>query len=126
MQRTLLPSLADSFPEHRFIVSTHSPLVVSSDPKAIVVALTFNSARRICSQVLDRADLSGSPGAILREVLDVPTTIPVWVEDRIRGILEKHSNEQDPAIRAARIFEDLQTLGLNRALADLDLGALGE
>lgn len=121
MQRTLLPSLADSFPQHRFIVSTHSPFVVSSDPRAAVVALTFNDERKIVSQVLEEADLAGSPTRILREILDVPTTVPVWVEEKVREVLERHSFEADPEIRASRIFSELQNLGLTQPLTEVRL-----
>lgn len=121
MQRTLLPNLAASFPEHRFIVSTHSPFIVSSDPTATVVALTFTASRRIVSQVLDEADLSASAGKVLREVLGVPTTVPVWVENKMRDILNRHNSEPDPVIRAERIFEDLKGIGINAALGDIKL-----
>lgn len=123
MQRSLLPSLSAAFPENRFIVATHSPFVVASDPGATVVALTFGATRKISSQILDEADLASSPSIILREVLDVPTTVPMWVEEKIRSILQKHHAEQNPAIRAERIFDELKAAGLNRALAEVNLGA---
>ena len=80
MQREFLPRLMEAFPSHKFIVATHSPFVVSSTPDAAVYALLYDENRRVTSKLLDESDLAASPNKVLREVLDVPVTMPVWVD----------------------------------------------
>jgi len=117
MQREFLVALRTAFPKYRFIVSTHSPFVVSSDPDAKVYALMFESGR-VVSTHLEQAELAGSPNRILRDILDVPSTMPVWVEKKIRDVLisvEKLEGEE----KAARIYEALDELGLSDNIIDL-------
>ncbi len=121
MQRTLLPNLAEAFPRHKFIVSTHSPFIVTSNPAATVVALTFDEDRKIRSNILSQADLSASPGKVLREVLDVPTTVPIWVENTIREVLEKHSALADLEQRVTNIMTDLKKQGIVDGIGDFDI-----
>jgi len=115
MQRSFLPSLARAFPTYRFIVSTHSPFVVTSMPDAAVYVLPFNEKRRIVSSKLDGLDLAASPNKILQEVLDVPTTLPLWVESRIATVLQKYGDQQGSPESVEKIFADLKEQGLERA-----------
>lgn len=118
MQREFLTLLRKAFPNFRFIVSTHSPFIVSSDPEASVYGLLYNESKKIVSKKLTHADLAGSPNRILREIMDVPTTLPVWVEDRIRKILEKYENISDTEDKASSIIKELKELGLDDSLTD--------
>ena len=71
MQRTLLPNLSNAFPDVRFVISTHSPFIVSSFPEANIYALVRNERQRIVAGKLDLSDVSGTPNEVLREILDV-------------------------------------------------------
>ncbi|RLB99430.1 MAG: hypothetical protein DRI57_33635, partial [Deltaproteobacteria bacterium] len=46
MQRQVLPDLLNAFPDTRFIVSTHSPLVVGSVKDSTIYALVYNEGRQ--------------------------------------------------------------------------------
>ena len=116
MQRSLMPSLARAFPEYRFVVATHSPFVVASDPGAKVFALTHNSERLVESSLLDAANLAASPDGILRDVLDVPSLMPIWAESELRRIIDEHQHSaSDPAAIDA-LFLRLKALGLSASL----------
>lgn len=116
MQRALMPSLVRAFPNYRFIVATHSPFIVSSNPGAKVFALTHNSDRLVDSTLLDAANLAASPDAILRDVLDVPSLMPIWAETELRRIIEEHQfTSSDPAT-IAKLFDRLKKLRLTGAL----------
>ncbi len=117
MQRTLLPNLAEAFPNYRFIIATHSPFIVTSNPNANVYGLLYNNSQRIVSQHLTKADLTGTPDRVLRDVLDVPTTLPVWVEDKIQNILNKYEGQPDGKDKAMAMFEELKQAGLNDSLS---------
>ena len=118
MQREFLALLRKAFPTYRFIVSTHSPFIVSSDPEASVYGLIYSDNKKIFSRKLTQADLTGSPNKILREILDVPTTLPVWVEEKIRSVLEKYESDSDSEDKAGKIIKDLKELGLDDSLTD--------
>jgi predicted ATP-binding protein involved in virulence len=118
MQREFLTLLRQAFPKFKFIISSHSPFVISSDPHASVYALVYNDEKRIVSKRLTNADLTGSPNKILKEILDVPTTLPLWVEDEIRSILSKYEGESDNEGKAEKILEELKSLGLNNSLSE--------
>jgi hypothetical protein len=120
MQRSLLPDLANAFPKYKFIVATHSPFIVTSNPEANVYGLVYNDSQRIVSQHLGKADLAGSPDKVLREILDVPTTLPIWVEDKISEILRKYEGQPDTEEKITQMFAELKSMGLNDALSVFD------
>lgn len=93
MQRELIPNLINAFPNAQFIVATHSPFIIGSSKKSQVYALAYNADNRVYSRKLDMIDKSGSASKVLREVLGVPVTVPVWVESEIQEVIEKYSNQ---------------------------------
>ena len=117
MQRTLLPSLAKAFPKAKFIVSTHSPFMVSSFPDANIYALLRDENKRIVSQLLDVSDVSGTPNEILREILDVESNLPVWVEDRIAKVIEE-TKDMEPKAKARLIMQQLEELGIADSIVE--------
>jgi predicted ATPase len=118
MQRDFLPRLSAAFPTYNFIVSSHSPFVVSSKPDAAVYALVYNENQRVVSQRLHEADLAGSPNKVLREILDVPVTMPIWVESRIEAVLAKYAGRAGDADTVRQIRADLDSQGLGSAVGD--------
>jgi hypothetical protein len=87
MQRRLLGDLTRAFPRVKFIVSTHSPLVVTSLRDAAVYALKYRSADDVISERLDFHSQARSATQILDEVLGVSSTIPIWAETEINGVV---------------------------------------
>jgi len=121
MQRSFLPNLAKAFPDYKFIVATHSPFIVTSNPDANVYGLLYNENNRIVTQHLGMADLAGSPDKVLREILDVPTTLPIWVEEKISQILGKYEGQPDTEDKVSNMFKELKELGLNDSLSIFDM-----
>lgn len=119
MQRTLIPKLEKAFPRYRFIIATHSPFIVTSNPNANVYSLNYNEGNRIKSDHLDSADLASSPERVLTEILEVPTTLPVWVEDKISDILDKHQGADNSVEDLEKLFLELQESGVSDALSKL-------
>ncbi|PLU25724.1 AAA family ATPase [Sinorhizobium medicae] len=121
IQRTLLPSLSQAFPNCSIIVATHSPFIVSSFEEANVYGLSRNEEGKIESHLLDLGDLSGTPNDILREILDVESNLPVWVEKRINLAIEQAAQlplEQ----RAKRIMAELGELGIADSIVEFQKG----
>ncbi len=121
MQREFLPSLKAAFPTFKFIIATHSPFILSSLPDAKVYALTHNENSQITSLELTEADLMGSANKILREILDVPNSMPKWVEDKIRAIIQQYSDGGENEENAKAAFNALKEQGLNDNLKDFKL-----
>ena len=119
MQRSFLPSLAKAFPNYRFIIASHSPFVVTSFPEANVYGLLHNEDRRVTSRKIESADLSGTPNKILRDVLDVRSNLPVWVEENLSAILKENNNlsEKD---KASLIMKKLSELGIADSIPELE------
>lgn len=117
MQRMLLPRLAKAFPNCRFIVATHSPFIVSSFRNAHVVALTKNLAEKFEAERVDISDISGTPNEVLREILDVGSNLPVWVEREIDSVINQASNI--PADDRARfVMSRLAELGISDSIVE--------
>ncbi|EIZ1043744.1 AAA family ATPase [Vibrio parahaemolyticus] len=93
MQRELIPNLSKAFSKAQFVIATHSPFIIGSSKKSQVYALTYNNENRIFSRKLDMIDKSGNAAKVLREVLGVPVTVPVWVEDEIKEVVKKYSEQ---------------------------------
>ncbi len=98
MQRSILASLLDAFPQAQFIVATHSPFIVSAVEDSAVYALRYAGSvgksgfprrgpRKVRSLVLDQTKKAGNASEILREVLGVAVTMPDWATKRLETIV---------------------------------------
>jgi len=116
MQRRILPDLLDAFPTANFIVSTHSPLVVSSVKNSNIYALTYNDENKINSQKLDFLNEAKTASEILDEVLGVSFTMPIWVEERLDTIIEKYSGKTLTKEDFSTLRALLTELGLEKML----------
>ena len=112
MQRKILPDFLEAFPNAQFIVSTHSPLVVSSVRDSSVYALKFNEESRIESIKLDITAKAKDAVDILKGVLGVSFTMPVWVEEKLNEINEKYSKLEINEDTFASLREELTEIGL--------------
>jgi len=112
MQRKILPDFLEAFPNAQFIVSTHSPLIVSSVRDSSVYALKFNEESRIESIKLDITAKAKDAVDILKGVLGVSFTMPVWVEEKLNEINEKYSKLEINEDTFASLREELTEIGL--------------
>lgn len=128
MQRGVLPALMRAFPRVQFIVATHSPFIVTSAPDAAVYALRYDeveilaaipgqplgagSGRRVTCTKLDLMSLSSSTTDILRDVLGLDFTYPVWVERKLDEIIEKYRPRDFTKETIDEFREELLAAGL--------------
>jgi hypothetical protein len=125
MQRRLMPSLVEAFPNTQFVIASHSPLVVGSVRDSHVYALRFdkqddesNREQSVYSEKLDLYDKSGSAEQVLREVLDVDVSLPLWAEEAIRTIIERHLGKPMTTETARKLRSEMTQLGLARWVPD--------
>jgi predicted ATP-dependent endonuclease of OLD family len=112
LQRTLLPNLLDVFPNINFIVSTHSPFVVTSVPNSNVYALDFDNGK-VESRLLDLENKSRGADDTLRRVLGVHTMLPEWVEKQIDSIIAEFSHSNSKGIALENLLRRLEEAGLS-------------
>jgi hypothetical protein len=86
-----------------------------------VYGLVFTGDRRVTAARLDTRDLSGTPNRVLREILDVPSNLPVWVEERVRDVM-RETSQLSPQEQGSRVLDLLIELGIGDALSDVDWG----
>ncbi|MBF4512924.1 AAA family ATPase [Plantibacter sp. VKM Ac-2885] len=124
LQREVLPSLLFAFPDAQFIVATHSPFVVTATPNSSVYALEYNESKLVVSRWLDYATKSATADEILKRVLGLPSTYPVWAEDRFAQILERHLHGSLSAEAIASLRRELENAGLESVFPEATLALL--
>lgn len=118
MQRTLLTNLLKAFPNVQFIVATHNPFMVSSVPDSNVYALNYNDNKRVISIKLDSVSKAGSSNDILREVLGIPTTMPIWVENKLSDIVKKFSIMEFSEQNFDLLRKEMAEIGFEKLIPD--------
>lgn len=125
MQRTLLPNLVLAFPHARFIVTTHSPLIVTSVEEANVYALRYDDSKKVRSYLLDFKSEVKNAVDVLDDVLGVSTTIPAWAVGKLSSILERHAAFDPTSESLAALRTELNRAGLGKLFPDA-IGKLAE
>lgn len=121
LQRTVLNKLSFAFPDVKFIVTTHSPLVVTSVKDARIYALSHGEDRKIYSTQLDFSNDAKNATEILDIVLGVPTTLPQWAESKYEEILERYISKPVDQIDLKAFRNELIENGLgNLVLTGVD------
>ncbi|MGH9544308.1 MAG: AAA family ATPase [Terriglobales bacterium] len=114
LQRTILPTFLSAFPNVQFICATHNPFIVTSIPDSHTYALRYGSDHRVRSEFLSAVDRSGSSNEILRDVLGLPSSSPIWVEENLRQLQERLSQRELTPELIAELKDQLLALGLSR------------
>jgi AAA15 family ATPase/GTPase len=96
MQRVIISNLIEAFPNAQLIIATHSPFVVSSVKDSSVYVLRYSAGedgggqgRTVYSEKLDRMNKAGTASEILRGVLGVPVTLPLWAETELETVVSQ-------------------------------------
>ncbi len=122
MQRRILPDLLKAFPNVRFIISTHSPLVVGSVKDSKVYVLKFDKKKDekslITSQELDLINKAKTASEILDEVLGVSFTMPIWVEDKLQIIIDNYSSKEMTKEEFSKMRNELRSIGLEKLMPE--------
>lgn len=118
LQKTLLGDLLVAFPAATFIVSTHSPLVVTSVRDAAVYVLRYNADRKVVSERLHLEERARNASEVLDEVLGVSSSLPVWVEREMSQILRGIQDIKEPQLRFRVLRERLSNARLGHLLPE--------
>ncbi|TXI03265.1 AAA family ATPase [Pseudomonas sp. B22(2017)] len=123
MQRSLLLSLTKAFPAAQFIVATHSPFMVSSVRESRVHALKYVSDSNSFIQNISKASVASvelnldskaaTANEILRDVLGVPVSLPLWAEEDLRRITSQLTADSITPDGLTKLRNDLEIAGLS-------------
>lgn len=118
LQRTILMGFLGAFPHVQFIVATHNPLFISSVPESNVYVLDYNSENKVNSKYLDFVNKSGTANEILRDVLGLPFTMPIWAEQKADAIVRKYSQLKLNGESLTQLRAELKAIGLEKFVPD--------
>lgn len=121
-QQRVLPALVSAFPGIQFVVSTHSPQVLSTTPRESIRTV-FQDADGAWQSAVPRSAVHGLPSAVaLTEVMEVnptPEVAAARLIEEYTALIEtgRHDSEEGRKVRAALV----QTYGAeHRVLVDAD------
>lgn len=124
--RTVLRDFLLAFPGVRFVVSTHSPLIVGSVKDSYVYALRYNEQGKVFSQHLDLREKAKSATEILDEVLGVSVTMPVWADEDLTRILKSFGERPIDKESFNRLRDELTAAGLDTLVPEAITRVMGE
>lgn len=115
MQRRVLPDLVKAFPMAKFIVSTHSPLIVNSVTNGSVNVL-MNSPIRIKSKKIDIKASALEANEILERVLGISSSLSIETELKLKVILDNFSTSTINDASLDKFRNELKSIGMERLL----------
>ena len=113
LQKTFLGNLIKAFPNVQFIVATHNPFMITSQKDSNVYVLNYNQENKVYSCQLDYINRAGTSNAILRDVLGIDTTMPIWAEEMLSNITKKYSQMQLTNDNILNMKKELSEIGLS-------------
>lgn len=114
LQQRVLADLVSAFPTVQFVVATHSPFIVGSVPDSHVYVLGYDHTKRVNSTLLDTVNRAGTANEILRDVLGLAFTMPIWVESKLEDLIERYSTQDFTEETLAALREEMTMLGLGK------------
>lgn len=120
LQKTLLPDFIKAFPQVQFIIATHNPFMVTSVADSNVYVLDYDNQApsRVFSTKLDLINKAGSSNDILREVLGLEHTKPLWVEAEIEQIVDRYSQREINDVALKELRSELKQLKLDEFIPE--------
>ncbi|PTA67691.1 AAA family ATPase [Deinococcus arcticus] len=111
LQRKLIPSLMKAFQDHQFIVSTHSPLILSSVELSYIYKFEFGEST-ISAKLLTAVDTATDYEGILQNALGTSSSMPIWARERYEKIIRDFSFSEPSAENMKRVETRLEQEGL--------------
>lgn len=112
LQKNFLGNLIKAFPNVQFIVATHNPFMITSQRDSNVYVLNYNENHKVFSCKLDYINRAGTSNAILRDVLGIDSTMPVWATEELENIVEKYSHRAFSNDNLESLRNELSSIGL--------------
>ena len=118
LQRTFLGNLIKAFPNVQFIIATHNPFMITAEKDSNVYVLNYDEGNKVSSYKLDYINRAGSSNAILREVLGIDSSMPIWAEKTLDEIIRKYSQIELTSDSLTSLRQELSEIGLDNYIPD--------
>lgn len=112
LQKNFLGNLIKAFPNVQFVVATHNPFMITSQKDSNVYVLNYDEQHKVYSCKLDYVNRAGTSNAILRDVLGIDSTMPIWATEELENIIEKYSHRDFPKDNLEALRTELSSIGL--------------
>lgn len=119
LQQSLLPNLVNAFPNVQFIIATHNPFMISAVYDSTVYILDYNQEHKVESKKLETVDKAGTANEILRDVLGLPFTIPLWAEAKLASIVKKYAEKGVSEETIDELEAELTAAGLENIIGNI-------
>lgn len=116
LQQTLLPNLLESFPNVQFVVATHNPFIISSVESSTIYVLKYNDNNKVVSTLLNNITKAASSNEILRDVLGITSTIPLWASSKIELLINETISEGLSENSLSKFREEMGKLGFDNVI----------
>jgi predicted ATPase len=118
MQRTILPKFMDSFANAQFVVATHNPLIATSVEDSSLYFLDYAESGRVRARLTNDQPKSGSSDETLRSFFNVSTSMPVWVQEKVRQITAKYTGRKLTDAVLVELRKDMETVNLDEYIPE--------
>ncbi len=78
--------------------------------------LTYGETGKVGSTLLDTVNRAGTANEILRDVLGLQHTLPLWAEGKIEQLVREFEEEDITTESLGRLREKMNSLGLGKYL----------
>lgn len=112
LQKNFLGNLIKAFPNVQFIIATHNPFMITAQKDSNVYVLDYNDDYKVFSCQLDYVNRAGTSNTVLRDVLGISSTMPLWAEETLDAIVEKYSKLNFTNETLSQLRAELSTIGL--------------
>lgn len=112
LQKNFLGNLIKAFPNVQFVVATHNPFMITSQKDSNVYVLNYDEQHKVYSCKLDYVNRAGTSNAILRDVLGIDSTMPIWATEELENIIEKYSHRDFSKDNLEALRIELSSIGL--------------
>lgn len=112
LQKNFLGNLIKAFPNVQFVVATHNPFMITSQKDSNVYVLNYDEQHKVYSCKLDYVNRAGTSNAILRDVLGIDSTMPIWATEELENIIEKYSHRDFSKDNLEALRTELSSIGL--------------
>lgn len=118
-QQTVLDSLLRAFPKIQFIVTTHSPQVLTTVKRENIRVLTQDAEGKFVAEMPNKSPLGHESGDALSFVMKVATRPSMSFDDLVKGYEQLVRNGLEISDDAHNIKRQLDELGYEFAESDL-------
>ncbi len=116
LQQTLLPNLLEAFPNVQFIVATHNPFIISSVESSAIYVLNYNENSKVVSSLLENVSKAGTSNEILREVLGITSSFPLWASSKIDTLIRNTVSKGISEESLSEFREQMEKLGFGNVI----------